>query len=357
VTAPTDSGKTDSGKPDKPAATAVPPRGGKKKPNRPSAGRTDATNRSAGSGRTTTAGGGASAPKAATAKTGSKTSNNRRQAQWQARRRRNMMYSAVAVAAVVVIVGVFIGVKVAGGGSSANSSKVNVGTGPSTKIPPSSVNSALPASASKVINVPIASLAAASKGVTVTSLTGGSSISKQPPLTLNGKPEFLYIGAQYCPYCAAERWAMVAALAKFGTFTNLASTASSPTDVLPNSPTFSFYGASYSSPYLEFLAVETETRLSQPLQNPTAAQLTLWKSLDSNETIPFIDIGNKYLISGATYVSNSISNTGFDSVAAQVGNNSTTVGKGIDQAAGAMIKAICQLTNNQPASVCSAIGA
>ena len=42
-----------------------------------------------------------------------------------------------------------------------------------------------------------------------------------PSLSLDGKPEVLYIGAEYCPYCAAERWAMVQALSRFGTFSNL----------------------------------------------------------------------------------------------------------------------------------------
>src|SRR5580692_4399811 len=28
------------------------------------------------------------------------------------------------------------------------------------------------------------------------------------PLTLDGKPEVLYMGAEYCPFCAAERWAL-----------------------------------------------------------------------------------------------------------------------------------------------------
>ena len=39
----------------------------------------------------------------------------------------------------------------------------------------------------------------------------------QPALTSGGKPEILYVGAEYCPYCAAERWAMVVALSRFGT--------------------------------------------------------------------------------------------------------------------------------------------
>src|SRR5579863_2688374 len=67
----------------------------------------------------------------------------------------------------------------------------------------------------------------------------------QAPLTFDGKPEMLYYGAEYCPYCAAERWAMVAALARFGTFSNLGTTASSSSDVFPNTRTFTFYKSSY----------------------------------------------------------------------------------------------------------------
>ena len=40
-------------------------------------------------------------------------------------------------------------------------------------------------------------------------------------LTADGKPLVLYVGAEYCPYCAAERCAMVQALSRFGTFSNL----------------------------------------------------------------------------------------------------------------------------------------
>src|SRR5438552_15983758 len=29
---------------------------------------------------------------------------------------------------------------------------------------------------------------------------------EEPPLTADGKPLVLYVGAEYCPYCASERW-------------------------------------------------------------------------------------------------------------------------------------------------------
>src|SRR6267143_6411690 len=58
-------------------------------------------------------------------------------------------------------------------------------------------------------------------GPGVQSATSPHSVSSSTPLILNGKPEVLYVGAEYCPFCAAERWSMIVALDKFGTFTGI----------------------------------------------------------------------------------------------------------------------------------------
>ncbi len=42
-----------------------------------------------------------------------------------------------------------------------------------------------------------------------------------PALTSGGKPEVFYTGAEYCPYCAAQRWPLIVALSRFGTFSGL----------------------------------------------------------------------------------------------------------------------------------------
>ena len=89
------------------------------------------------------------------------------------------------------------------------------------------------------------------------------SVQGSPPV-LNGptgKPEFLYIGAEYCPFCAAQRWAVVVALSRFGTFSQLYQTTSSSTDSYPSTPTFTFdpklYKAPlYTSQYVDFVPVE-----------------------------------------------------------------------------------------------------
>src|SRR6202012_1289098 len=63
------------------------------------------------------------------------------------------------------------------------------------------------------------------------------------PLTVNGFPRIFYAGAEYCPFCAAERWAVVLALSRFGTWTGLGETRSSPGDQFPRTATFTFDGA------------------------------------------------------------------------------------------------------------------
>ncbi len=91
-------------------------------------------------------------------------------------------------------------------------------------------------------------------------------------LTSNGKPEMLYIGAEFCPYCAAMRWSMAVALSRFGTLWPLRGIHSSPTDVFPNTATLTFYKSSYASKYLIFTPVENETVTQAPLQQTTAEQ-------------------------------------------------------------------------------------
>jgi len=145
-----------------------------------------------------------------------------RAAAQQAERRRRLFITGGSILAVVAIVVAFVVVKSLG--SSSAPSKPTSATG--TALPSSVVND--------ITNVPASTLQAVGKGSTnpksIIRLNG-------TPLTKDGKPEVLYIGAEYCPYCAAERWAMAVALSKFGTFTGLRGIHSSSSDVPPSIPT------------------------------------------------------------------------------------------------------------------------
>lgn len=174
----------------------------------------------------------------------------------------------------------------------------------------------------------------------------------------DGKPEITYVGAEYCPYCAAERWGLAVALSRFGTFSHLSGTQSSGTDVYPNTQTLSFYGSSYSSSYVDFQAVEEATNQQvggayQTLQVPTAGESALLSSYDPQGSIPFLDIGNKFVINGASYSPQVLQGLSRSQIAAQLNDPSSPVAQAIDGTANNITAAICTVTGNQPSSVCN----
>lgn len=177
------------------------------------------------------------------------------------------------------------------------------------------------------------------------------------PLTAGGKPSVLYIGAEYCPFCATERWPMVVALSRFGSWTNLGATTSASNDVYPNTPTFSFHGATYTSRYLSFTGVETRSNKVQgstyaPLDTLTAEQNAIGQKYNPQGNIPFIDFGNRYQISGATYKPELLQGKTMAEIADAAVDPSTPIGKGILGAANTITAAVCKLTNNAPSAVC-----
>ncbi len=182
----------------------------------------------------------------------------------------------------------------------------------------------------------------------------------------DGKPEFFYMGAEWCPYCAAQRWGMVVALSRFGTFSHLSQITSSSSDVYPNTPTFTFYGSTYSSSYIDFVALETQTNQQDSsgnypvLETPTAQEQQLVSKYDappyvssgSQGSIPFIDIANQYIVSGASYSPQVLSGLSAQQIASDLSNQSSPVAQGILGTANYLTAAICMTTNQQPASVC-----
>ncbi|PWT78699.1 MAG: hypothetical protein C5B60_00790 [Chloroflexi bacterium] len=186
--------------------------------------------------------------------------------------------------------------------------------------------------------------------------TGGSSSFPRVPILRNGsgKPIFLYIGAEYCPYCAAERWAMVIALSRFGTFSNLHIISSSATDVFANTPTFTFYKSTYTSSYIDFQPVEVQDRNGNPLETMTSAQSQLFNKYNSGQSYPFLNFGNQYIAIGASYNNTVLSDQDWQSIAKLLANPNSPVTQSIVGTANYMTAAICQITGNKPANVCTA---
>ncbi len=269
------------------------------------------------------------------------------------RRRHPVAAALVPVGLVVAAVATMVVIKATESpGPAAAASHLSSGGSAATGDPGTS---ALASNVVEALAVPSATLDAVGSpaSVTLPDRVTGTSVLRGS----DGKAVITYVGAEYCPYCAAERWALAVALSRFGTLSNLSGTHSSTSDVYPDTQTLSFYGSTYSSPYLTFQPVEEATNqlvdsAYQTLQTPTAAESKLLASYDPEGSIPFIDIGNTYVVTGASFSPQVLAGLSRSQIASELGDPSTAVAQAIDGAANDITAAICSVTGNQPSSVC-----
>ncbi len=266
--------------------------------------------------------------------------------QLRAEKRRRLL---VALAAVVAVLAVVAGLVIA---------RLATGSSSNTAAPSGTAGTRL---LSTLSSVPSATLDKVGAGT----VQGGPQKVSAPALTAAGKPKVLYIGAEYCPYCAAERWPMVVALSRFGHFTGLGLTHSAGNDVFPNTPTLSFHGADYSSKYVAFTGVETSSNKIVNgryalLDTPSAADEQTFTTYDRPPylsggagSIPFIDIAGSYLSAGSTYSPQLLAGKTHRQVAAALSDPSSPIARAVDGSANLFTAAICKATHNQPTNVCS----
>ncbi len=255
---------------------------------------------------------------------------------------------------VVVVVVALVIVKVSTGGSKNNAN---------TSAP--TVTVATPQLVSQITSVPQSVIDAVGTGA---GTTAPLVVNNQARLTSGGKPEVLFIGAEFCPYCAAERWAIAMAMSHFGTFTGLKETFSSPWDANPDTATLSFFGSSFTSSSIDFTAVEHEgndtngagTRhILQPL---TTQQQNLWEKYSQQFGIrtgyPFLDIGNKVFVTGPSYNGDGTLLGGLSQseIAAKFTNPNDPVTQAIVGTANYLTAAVCSLTGQQPTPLCTSSG-
>ncbi len=186
---------------------------------------------------------------------------------------------------------------------------------------------------------------------------GVRTLSGRPALSASGKPEVLFVGTLSCRFCAVERWGLVVALSRFGTFSNLhlgQSAATAP----PVVRSFTFAGARYQSPYVSFAPVELSGEVPQrgggyqPLERLTAAQRSVFTALDPGGTVPFVDVGNRALDVGATVPPGLLGDSSWSTLAAALRHARSKSGQAIAATAEVLTAEICRSTAGAPATVC-----
>jgi hypothetical protein len=260
-----------------------------------------------------------------------------RAAQQRAQARRRWLISVAAVGAVVAILAGFVAVKLTSGTAAAASE---------SPAPQSVV--------SQVTTVPAAFLARMRGGGTVTPLQTVK--SPGPVLSIAGKPTIVFVSEESCPFCAAERWPLAVALSHFGTWSHLGATRSSATDVFPNTATLSFRTASYRSSHLTLRTTELTDNSGHRLQPLTPLDTTLIhgydvppyvNSADQSGAVPFLDIGNHYILAGAQYSPQILAGLSQAQIASQLRNPASPVAKAIDGSANVIIAAINSILHHQ----------
>jgi len=181
-------------------------------------------------------------------------------------------------------------------------------------------------------------------------------------LSAGGKPAIVYIGADYCPFCAAERWGLVLALSRFGNFTSLHYMTSSASDYSPDTPTFTFYNSTYSSKYISLLTVEIATNKISggtyaPLQNMTTEEAKIFNVYDLNNSaipvsdrggIPLTDFANYSVQMGSNFDPTILQNKSWSQIISLLNNTNSPVSQYVIGSANLVSAEICIITNSTP---------
>ena len=273
-------------------------------------------------------------------------------------KRKSGLIGWLAVAAVLLVVGVIVVVSLSG--SSDSSTKYTFEKAPASVVDP-------------VTSVPLASFDGATSAPNVPGApllpTTGQEILKVKNSVGHTLPYVYYDGSEHCPYCAAQRWAIVAALSRFGTFSNLGLTTSSAVDVYPSTNTFTFWKSKYVSEYITFDSTENLTNIVSgksylPLEKRSAFNTKLVDKYDNPPFVPesmkggwpYMDFANQVIVPGPTYSPSYLQGMTWQEIADSLKYPESPVAQQILTSANYLSAAVCAIDGQQPASVCSSAG-
>ena len=179
---------------------------------------------------------------------------------------------------------------------------------------------------------------------------------------LGKPPVLLYVGAEFCPYCAAQRWGVTLTLLRFGRLSGLRYMLSSAHDVFPDTATVSFAQARFQGTALALQAYETADRDQKPLMRMPAQAQQIFKRYDVPPHvqyaygIPFVYLDGAYLLSQPMVSPGSLAGMDWQQIAAQLDDPHSALFAAIMPRVNLLSAAICRVNGGQPATVCGAPG-
>lgn len=257
------------------------------------------------------------------------------------------------VALVLVIVVVLVVIKVTG------TSDTTTNAGPPPSPAPTPVVHAVTRIPSSVYDA--VGVTSPDAAITAPTLLAGTDA-----LERDGKPEVVFVGDEFCPYCAAERWAVVAALSRFGSFTNLDVSQSGTNEAFPGTPTFSFAGTTYTSRYVAATLTEhygdqknsagTGYAVLDPLSSSEKALLARYDRTKTGEVVPFLDIAGRGVLAGGDFSPAILQQLSSTQIATGLTDPKDPATQAIVSAANEIAAVICSADGQLPTPVCAGNG-
>lgn len=181
----------------------------------------------------------------------------------------------------------------------------------------------------------------------------------------NGPPEpvVFFYGAEFAPYAAAQRWPLVLALSRFGTFRRIGLVQSSTTAAFANVSTFTFYDTYYTSKYVVLEPIERYGSLNPTgarylgLQTPDGRQRAAVANYASSATtFPLLDVANRWVLNGSSFAPSVLMGLSQDQIAGYLSSSASPLTQAVISAANEITATICAVDGQKPGSVCESRG-
>jgi hypothetical protein len=169
------------------------------------------------------------------------------------------------------------------------------------------------------------------------------------------KVRVFWLGALFCPFCAAERWSLVSALERFGTLNGY--TADTHQEGLAGFwlvPTPYLRKSIYTSQYLNYSGKEIFDRDNAPLDTLDAEEQAIINRFDPEAKFPFLMINGQYVQFDSGFSPGLIDQMDFDTLRGQLAsgelNDATNA---IIAEADLITRYLCNSTGGRPVAACT----
>lgn len=173
-------------------------------------------------------------------------------------------------------------------------------------------------------------------------------VTDQPLKRQSGKSLVYFMGAGFCPFCAAERWAIVKALERFGKWEGVVEDKSAGHDEkYLNVPTFNLARAKYSSDAVEFAGKETADRNFEPLQELDDKDYEILDMYNPDQMIPFLLVDGQYMQAGAGFSPELIQNMSHNAVREELAKPGSQINRAIQAEIDNITALLCKSTGGK----------